>query len=730
MTESDLDRAAPHPVSEIVHPDEDLPGLLARLLDELPVGIILYDVRADFRITYANPVMEECTAPEVRPLVGRTLREMFPTQYVDAVVDALSDVARSGVSQNWRNFRFRRAGGPGEPDHTSYWDWNAIPLRSPDGVVTHVMGVAVNETSQELVRERLQVSLDLALDLTSSLDAGQVVDRLLERALTALRADRATLVRIEKDEVEIAGALDLGEPAPARGTRFPISVPRFRDMLRDRKPLVELFDTSGLPDDVQTSLSQVRHAATVPLVVEGEVFAALSVSRRRDEPFTAADMLTMQQIGAVSILAVRNALLFAEAEAAREHSERVARRLGIGVDLALDLAEQPTPSAVVRQILRRAIDALSADRVTLASVAGGQILIEDSLAVEAAAPLPIGSRWPIAEQPLVEMAIRSRHATRGHNDDPAVRVAESDLWNLEHVVMVPLVLQGEVTAVLGASRLTEPAFSDEEIATLQQIGSIAVLAVRNARLLQEAQEASRAKSDFLNLAAHELRTPLSVISGYLSMLQDGSFGTPSDLWRAPIDTVSAKAAELSDLVRSLLTAARIQSGTLPTTRQVLDLRHLVLDACTRARPRAEMLGGDVTFELPEYAVNVAVDDDQVGRILDNLINNGLTYSQSPAAVHVELGGEGSADVLVRDRGIGIEESQQARVFERFFRAESAVTMTSGTGLGLYIARELAAGHGGSLELVDSRPGQGSTFMLRLPLAAEAPLPGAPGAVGL
>jgi signal transduction histidine kinase len=523
-----------HVASQIVHPDEDLPGLLSRLLDELPVGIILYDARADFRITYANPVMESWTAVENRPLVGRTLSAIFPAASVDGIVASLAQVATSGVPQHWSNFRFRRPAAPGDPETASFWDWNAIPLRSAAGETSHILGVAVNETAQELVRERLQVSLDLALDL----------------------------------------------------------------------------------------------------------------------------------------------------------------------------AEQPSPGAVIRQLLHRAIEALGADRATLASIEGTTMIVEDSLSTGEAPTVTVGSRWDIHEQPLVERAVASRAPARGGRDDATLPTRDTDLWNLQHVVMVPLILEAEVTAVLGASRLEAPAFSDEEITTLQQIGSVAVLAVRNARLLQEAQEASRAKSDFLNLAAHE----------YLSMLQDGSFGAPSDLWRAPIDTVSAKAAELSDLVRSLLTAARIQAGTLPTTRQELDLRHIVMDACARARPRAELLGGDVILNLPEQVVPVLADEEQVGRVLDNLVNNALTYSEAPVEVIVDVTIGEAAEVTVQDRGIGIGPDEQARVFERFFRADSAVTMHSGTGLGLYIARELAAQHGGTLELVRSRPRQGSTFALRLPLA--------------
>ena len=700
---------------QLVRPDEDLPQLLSRLLDELPVGLILYDARNAFRVTYANPVMEAWAAPENRPLLGRTLGEVFPGIDVQLITDALTEVARSGVSQNWRNFRFRRPGSDGEPDHATYWDWNAIPLPDEAGETRHVMAVAINETAQEMVRERLQVSLDLALDLTSSLDPDVVVDRLLERALMAVGADRASLIRIEGDEAVTAGSIDAQGGAPPRGTRWPITVPAFRRMLQDHKALVERARPEDFPADVQEGLAGVLHSATIPLVVEGAVFAALAVNRRRDEPFSSSDVLTIQQIGSVSVLALRNALLFADAQAAHQAAERTAQRLRIGVELALDLAEQPTPAAVIRQVLRRVVDTLEVDGATLVSVQGDEVAIEDCVAVGNAEMLRVGSRWPASGQPLVAEALRQRQPVRGRNDNPGLRHDPEDLWDVKHAVMVPLVLQGEVTALLGASRLADPPLSDEEIATLQQVGSVAVLAVRNARLLEQAQEASRAKSDFLNLAAHELRTPLSVISGYLSMIQDGSFGPPSDGWRAPLDTVAMKASELSDLVRSLLTAARLQAGTLPSNRVPVDLRQAVRDACARAQPRSEMLGGQVVLAMPDSPVAVSADEDQVGRVLDNLLNNGLTYSEPPARVEVTLTAGEVAEVLVVDNGIGIEPAQQLRVFERFYRADPAVTMQSGTGLGLYIARELANQHGGTLELVASHPGQGSTFAFRLPI---------------
>jgi signal transduction histidine kinase len=555
----------------------------------------------------------------------------------------------------------------------------------------------------------------MALDLGASLIPQEVIRRLMERAVKALQADRASLVMLEDGGwCTAVGAVDLGGPALPIGTRWRIISKAFKRMLAERQPMLETFRPDELPEDVRSQVADVRHTLTVPLFVAEQPYATLAVSRRYDQAFDSEDVATLQEIGSVAALALRNARLFAEAQGAHERAVSTARRFRTGVDLALDLAADLDPKEVVRHMLKRAVEAVGADRGTLASVVGDAIVVDDSYGV-AGPEVATGTRWRIADQPMLIEAIKKRRPVQvslGRDEFPSTPQAEG----MRHILLVPFVLQGDVVATLGVSRVTDPGFSEDDIATLQQIGSVAVLAIRNARLLYDAQEASRAKSDFLNLAAHELRTPLSVVNGYLSMLEDGTFGAPSPAWHSPIGIISSKAAELAGLVDSLLTAARIQAGSLPTSERMVDLLEIVQGAVERAQAGAQTVDAKITVVAPAKAVQVRSDPGHIGRVLDNLINNSLTYTRRRPEVRIDVRRTRRAVVRVTDNGLGIPADLHERIFERFFRADSSATLHSGTGLGLYIARELASSVGGALVLESSAPGRGSSFKLTLPLS--------------
>ncbi len=241
------------------------------------------------------------------------------------------------------------------------------------------------------------------------------------------------------------------------------------------------------------------------------------------------------------------------------------------------------------------------------------------------------------------------------------------------------------------------------------------------RLLTATAAASEAKSQFLHLAAHELRTPISVLAGYLAMLSDGSLGPVAEGWRRPLDILTGKARELNAIVSELLEASRIEANALPHDSGIIDLRTVVEDATERARPRAELINGEIRARMPENSVAVAADTQQLGRILDNLINNGLTYTQRPPRVSITLSLDGPrALVRVADNGAGVADHERERIFERFHRTnEPAFRTVAGTGLGLFIARELAQRHGGTLVVESSRAGEGTVFALALPLATNA-----------
>jgi len=239
------------------------------------------------------------------------------------------------------------------------------------------------------------------------------------------------------------------------------------------------------------------------------------------------------------------------------------------------------------------------------------------------------------------------------------------------------------------------------------------------RLYASAQLASEAKTRFLHMAAHELRTPITVVMGYLTMVADGTLGSVPAAWRNPLEILMGKARELNGIVADLLEASRIEANAAPRRHDQMDLRAVVQEATERGKPRADLVGGEIVMQLPGAPVLVEADGNQLGRILDNLINNGLSYTMRRPRLTISVSSEDThALVRVADNGAGIPTSDRERVFERFQRTnDPAFRHVAGTGLGLFISRQLAEGHGGSLAIESSTPADGTVFALTLPLSA-------------
>ncbi|GAA3672262.1 sensor histidine kinase [Arthrobacter ginkgonis] len=227
--------------------------------------------------------------------------------------------------------------------------------------------------------------------------------------------------------------------------------------------------------------------------------------------------------------------------------------------------------------------------------------------------------------------------------------------------------------------------------------------------------ALHAKDRFLSNVSHELRTPLTSILGYVDLLEDDPSLQPSA--RSGLQIVSRNARRLDRLVDDLLTAA---ADRLDLRSQPLDLGRVVSSCVRSADLRAA--AGDLVLErdIPS-GIRVFGDPIRLGQVVDNLISNAIKYTPEGGRVHVALrldrGGDGTqaAVVTVADTGIGMDAAELEHLFDRFFRAERVRRAAiAGVGLGMPITKELVEAHGGEIA-VESEPGAGSTFTVRLPL---------------
>lgn len=217
------------------------------------------------------------------------------------------------------------------------------------------------------------------------------------------------------------------------------------------------------------------------------------------------------------------------------------------------------------------------------------------------------------------------------------------------------------------------------------------------------------------LAAHEIRSHLAVLTGYISMIEDGSLGELPTSIAHVIPEIHAKARAIARLVEDMLEDARLEDGRLHIARRLVDLRELVessVGETRRSLPRTHRL----VQQVPSEPVIVDVDPGRIATILRNLLDNAVKYSPAGGLIECRLDTEGDhATVRVTDEGIGIDQADQDGLFRRFGRGQAlSRAAIEGTGLGLYICRTIAELHGGGMSF-SPRAAGGSVFTLRLPL---------------
>jgi signal transduction histidine kinase len=286
-------------------------------------------------------------------------------------------------------------------------------------------------------------------------------------------------------------------------------------------------------------------------------------------------------------------------------------------------------------------------------------------------------------------------------------------FNTRSALYAPIARGERIVGVLvnGHATRTGP-FSERQRRLTLGIADALAPTLETGRLIAELQAASRLKSQFVATMSHELRTPLNVISGYTEMLSDKEMDPSSATWTDLVGRIQRSALELNDLVSATLDMNRLESGTSPSTASGWCSRRCACAStttCSHWYSRASRSAA----ARPRHAAVVS-DGVKLRTIIKNLVVNALKFTSSG---FVEMRAEADEDVLVlrvRDTGIGIAPEHQTVIFEMFRQVDGTSTRRfGGVGLGLHIVQRLARLLGGTVS-VESAPGRGSTFTVRLP----------------
>jgi len=619
--------------------------------------------------------------------IGRPISEVFPqvnSSFIEQLLDAPGDEAMP------MNLRGMLPGG-------SAWSIDAVRL-GPDLIM--VLAEELGESVSS--RQRLEALLASMNAIWRPIDFSSMPSQIVEQAGKLLIDVDVALCAMTSDEPSVLRLVASNTERLTNATS-----PLSEDSLAGRAARSGEAIEIKLPSEVIVLTPELQpqgdHAVrAVPFTVASQIaggrtsLGVLVLVKRSAAPFTGAERRLIEEFGRLVALALHRAELLRDARDS-------ARRLQLTLDLAMAFASSMSAREVVQLLLNRTLDAVEADRATLSSIEADELIIEATYARSGELQW-VGRRYALDyldRQPLVKQAFETRRPVVGGrlDVDGAAPEFRDALNMMAQTANLPLMLKGEPAGLLVVSREGDQPFTSGDVSMIELMGNAAMLALRNARLFEDLQLASAAKTQFLNMAAHELRTPVTVISGYTSMLQTAGVGDRDDTDRA-LTVIEQKASELANLVDALLVAARMQGGSIGGERTTFDIVEGTAQAVARAGAFADLSGGTLAAVLPPNPVPAMGNPEHARRILDNLINNAIAYSSGPPHVEVRVTTRDEFVLVdVHDDGRGIPASHHAAVFDEFVRLDDAETgSVPGAGLGLYIGRRLAESMGGELHL--------------------------------
>jgi two-component system NtrC family sensor kinase len=586
---------------------------------------------------------------------------------------------------------------------------------------------ATNAQLESMVA-RLVMLNNVGKAVTSMLDVEQVLDRVLDAALHLTLADQSAILLADQrgKELYLRAAKGLDRQLPS-SFRIKVEDSIAGEVLRTGKPIIARAARGREGVKVKTGYL-VKALALVPLRLGERVTGVLAtMDREARREFGEGELHLLSALADYAAIAIENARLY-------EGMQRQTRGLVSTWETDPSRGSLADLGGALESVVDRLLAAVDAP-LGVVAVTGSEekvLYYLDMYGSDIPDQPPMAARTPLQQCELFQAVLAQEELWFFADPEAEAGLSPTESQILQRlggsaVILVPLRFRGLPVglAILRGDGLKEVAGARRDLC-LALAGQAAAL-VENAQLFREARalneeldrrvrERTRQLRELVATVSHELRSPLTSIQGYTDLVLRTLGGTMSEFERESLNVVLAKSEQLEVLVEDLLTLSQIDEGRMALTPEPVRLSDVVGEVVRAVAPQIE--AGQLTIEasVPPDLPPVAGDPVRCAQVLTNLLSNACRYTPEGGGILVRAHRVLSMVQLdVVDTGIGIEEADRARIFERFFRARPAVDMHArGTGLGLAICQSLIELHGGRIWF-ESDARRGSKFSFTLPV---------------
>lgn len=566
---------------------------------------------------------------------------------------------------------------------------------------------------------------DVTRQLTSTLDLELLLNNILKSAVEILACEAGSLLLVDENSTDLVFRATVGPVANnLMNTHLPSGTGVVGKAVNERAPVIvndaQSYTAWSQNTDRKTGFS-TRALLVIPLIIKDRATGVVEVINKKDgSPFGQDDLQLLSTFAAQAAVAVENARQFTmtdQALAARVEELSVMQRIDRELNTSLDV------TTTMKITLEWAMRQSGATAGLVGSVQEGGLKVMAyqgyTTELEAYQTMPL----PITNTPLitvVESGVPQRISFTGANAGTGL------LTNATHQVALPIQRESETIGLMLIESTSTQPVSEETLGFMQRLCDHASIAISNAQFYAAIQAANVAKSEFVQLVAHELKNPMTSIKGYTELLSAGAVGPINEAQANFLATIRSNTERMNTLVSDLNDFSKIEAGRLRLDFTSLAMSTAVEDIVRSTRRQIEEKGQQLSIQIPADLPRVWADRTRLAQILVNLVSNANKYTQQGGKILVAAeacdnqwdpaGASRVVHIWVEDNGIGLTQEDQKKIFQKFFRSEDPKTREApGTGLGLNITRSLVEMQGGRIWF-ESEYRKGTTFHFTVPIA--------------